>query len=365
MQSKIGHGSRRHNMNMDGITARDMRFNPPSFDPAEVAAKVADDYGLIGEWAPLTGERDQNIRLRAQDGRKFVVKISGPDEDPDVADLQVQALLFLEKGSPQIPVPRIIRTKTGSCLSAIINQRGVKHALRIVTYLDGIPYGDGAFPDAENLQKIGAFQGEMINALAGFEHKASRHFMPWNLSNGIAVSRDLWAEAADDVKTLAAPLLHRLRHEVLPKLNAGRSQIIHNDGHPYNLLRADAVSMDVVGLIDFGDMVYAPIINELAVSATTFYRWSNEDLNTVENLLIGFHSKHPLSDTEVSLLWDAMTLRAIITILLSDIKLSMDMGADHDPDVIEERMEGYTTLKIICDLDHKSVVKRLRAACGM
>ena len=93
-------------MNMDGITARDMRFNPPSFDPAEVAAKVADDYSLIGEWAPLTGERDQNIRLRAQDGRKFVVKISGPDEDPDLADLQVQALLFLE-------VPLSISTRSG------------------------------------------------------------------------------------------------------------------------------------------------------------------------------------------------------------------------------------------------------------
>ncbi|MCH8322985.1 MAG: phosphotransferase [Proteobacteria bacterium] len=352
-------------MNFDEVTPQDMRFNPPTFNVADVAEKVAKAYGLRGQWEPLTGERDQNFQLTTEDGRKFVVKIAGPDEDPDVADFQVQALLYLEKGSPQIPVPRIIRTKGGNVLSEISNSKEVKHALRVVTYLDGIPYGRGAFPDAQNLQKIGAFQGGVVKALAGFEHKASRHFMPWNLSNGIAVSRDLWAEAADDVKTLAAPLLHRLRHEVLPKLNAGRSQIIHNDGHPYNLLRADAVSMDVVGLIDFGDMVYAPIINELAVSATTFYRWSNEDLNTVENLLIGFHSKHPLSDTEVSLLWDAMTLRAIITILLSDIKLSMDMGADHDPDVIEERMEGYTTLKIICDLDHKSVVKRLRAACGM
>ncbi len=59
------------------------------------------------------------------------------------------------------------------------------------------------------------------------------------------------------MKTLAAPILPRLRHEVLPKLNAGPSQIIHNDAHPHNLLRADAVSQDVVGLIDFGDMVHA------------------------------------------------------------------------------------------------------------
>ncbi|TDI94734.1 MAG: hypothetical protein E2O77_00495, partial [Caldithrix sp.] len=244
-------------------------------------------------------------------------------------------------------------------------KKGIKHALRVVTYLDGIPYGQGAFPDAESLQKIGAFQGRVVKTLAGFEHKASRHFMPWNLSNGIAVSRDLWAKAEDDVKALAAPMLKRLRHEVLPKLNAGRSQIIHNDGHPYNLLRADTVSMDVVGLIDFGDMVYAPIINDLAVSATTFYRWGEEDLATVENLLIGFHRAHPLLEGEVSLLWDAMTLRAIITILLSDIKMNLDKGSDHDPDVIEERMEGYTTLEVISNLDHASVVDRLQTVCGM
>jgi len=350
-------------MNMNVFTPQDMRFNPPTFDAETVADKVADEYGLTGEWAPLVGERDQNFRLSTEDGRKFVVKIAGPDEDPDLAGFQVQALLFLEKGSPQIPVPRIVRAKTGRCLSELVNGRGVKHVLRVVTYLDGIPYGEGAFPDVENLQKIGAFQAETVNALAGFEHRASRHFMPWNLSNGIAVSGHLWAEAAGDARALAAPLLHRLRHEVLPKLNAGPSQIIHNDAHPYNLLRANAVSQDVVGLIDFGDMVHAPIINDLAVTAAAFHKPGKEDLVTVENLLIGFHRAHPLSDAQVSLLWDAMTLRVLITILLSDIKLNMD--ADADPDVVEERMGAYAMLEIICDLDHKLVVERLRAACGM
>jgi len=350
-------------MNMDVFTPRDMRFNPPTFDATIVAEKVADEYGLIGEWTPIVGERDQNFQLCTEGGHKFVVKIAGPDEDPDLADFQVQALLFLENDSPQIPVPRIIRAKTGHCLSKIVNERGVKHVLRVVTYLDGIPYGEGAFPDAENLQKIGAFQAGVVNTLAGFKHRASRHFMPWNLSNGIAVSGNLWAEAADDVKKLATPILPRLRHEVLPKLNAGPSQIIHNDAHPHNLLRADAVSQDVVGLIDFGDMVHAPVINDLAVTATSFFRPDKEDLETVENLLIGFHRVHPLSAAEVSLLWDAMTLRVLITILLSDIKLNM--GVDQDPDVVEERMEAYDMLEIICDLDHSLVVDRLRAASGV
>jgi hydroxylysine kinase len=349
-------------VDIDSITAQDMRFNPPSFDAAQMARKVATDYGLEGEWDILVGERDQNFRLQADTGKNYVVKIAGQDEDPDITDFQVAALLHLEKHSPAIPVPRIVRTESGDCLSKISDAAGVTHAVRVVTYLDGIPYGDGGPPDAQHLQQIGRFMGEMVNALQGFEHKASRHFMPWNLSNGIAVSRNLWADADQDITALAAPMLERLRLEVLPSLNACPSQVIHNDGHPYNLLRADALSQEVVGLIDFGDMVYAPIINELAVTATTFQRRNTSNLDAVENLLVGFHGAHPLSDTEVSLLWDAITLRLLITVLLSDVKLKL--GADQDPDVFQDRTEAYQMLVRFSDLDRGSTVTKFRSLCG-
>jgi Ser/Thr protein kinase RdoA (MazF antagonist) len=202
----------------------------------------------------------------------------------------------------------------------------------------------------------------MVKALKGFDHKASKHFMPWNLSNGIAVSRNLWVDAAEDIKSLATPMLDRLRNEVLPALNSCPSQVIHNDAHPSNLLRADVKAQEVVGLIDFGDMVYAPIINELAVTATTFQRCSAEDLSIVENLLIGFHRTHPLSNAEVTLLWDAIILRLFITVLLSDVKLKL--GTDQDSDALEDRNEAYDLLVIISRLDHNAIVHKLRAACG-
>ena len=109
-------------------------------------------------------------------------------------------------------------------------------------------------------------------------------------------------------------------------------------------------------------MVYAPIINELAVTATTFQRNNVEDLSIVENLLIGFHGTYSLSDPEVSLLWDAIILRLLITVLLSEVKLKI--GTDHDTDVLEDRTEAYDMLVKIEPQDHNSIVNKLRAACG-
>ena len=164
------------------------------------------------------------------------------------------------------------------------------------------------------------------------------------------------------MRLLAAPMLDRLRDEVLPALNAQPSQVIHNDGHSGNLLRADAQSQSVTGLIDFGDMVYAPIINELAIPATTFLRLRPHSLSIVEHLLAGFHRVHPLSDAEAALLWDAITLRGLITVLLSDVKVKL--GGKSAGGARQDRTEAMALLTVIASMDHAGTVNTLRSVCG-
>ena len=348
-------------MDINSITPDDMRFNPPDFSAEVIAPLIDREYDLSGRWHTLDGERDQNFRLDTTGG-SYVVKIAGPDEEPALTDFQVQALLYLEAGSPEVPVPRLVRTRSGDCLSKVSDAAGTVHAIRVVTFLPGIPYGEGNFPDADHLRELGAFMGRVVNALAGFEHPASRHFMPWNLANGVAVSRTLWANAEADARELCAPLLDRLRDEVLPALNALPAQVIHNDGHTHNLLRPDTEDQRVVGLIDFGDMVYAPIIDELAVTATTFQRLCPRPLHAIEHLLAGFHHAHPVSDAEVTLLWDAIILRLLITVLLSDVKVKL--GGKSAADAFEDRTEAMAMLGQALTLDHTATVNALRAVAG-
>jgi hypothetical protein len=62
------------------------------------------------------------------------------------------------------------------------------------------------------------------------------------------------------------------------------------------------------------------------------------------------------------LLWDAIILRLLITVLLSDIKLKI--GADQDPDVFQDRTEAYDMLVKFGELDRTSTVNQLRSLCG-
>ena len=46
-------------------------------------------------------------------------------------------------------------------------------------------------------------------------------------------------------------------------------QVVHNDGHAGNLVRADEPSDRVTGLIDFGDLVHTVTVADVAVSAAS------------------------------------------------------------------------------------------------
>jgi Ser/Thr protein kinase RdoA (MazF antagonist) len=62
--------------------------------------------------------------------------------------------------------------------------------------------------------------------------------------------------------------LAHFMQQVQPRLGGLRHQVIHNDLNPYNVLVDPQDHITTVGLIDFGDMVQAPLINELAVACS-------------------------------------------------------------------------------------------------
>jgi len=238
---------------------------------------------------------------------------------------------------------------------------GARHIVRLLSYLPGLPFERGTFPTSAGLRAIGAFLARLCRALGSFSHPAARHFMPWDASNGLVSNASLWRTAGGDVRDLAAGFEARAREHVLPALSDLRAQVIHNDCHSANLLRPDETSEEIVGLIDFGDMVHAPLVQDLAASMASFVEDRADPLEVVCATTAGFHQVLSLEDSELALLHDALLLRLVLTALLFDFQIAT---SPRPPAFLQETRPGIVgALRRLIAVDREAATERYRAAC--
>ena len=302
------------------LTATDLRFTPPQLPRELLEQFLEDEWGIKGMCKPLSGERDQNTRIRTRNDRCYVLKVSSPIEDPILVDFQVQALLHLERVDPTIPVPRVYRSLDGAVVKTL-HTDGEDHEVRLLSWIEGIPLEDGATSSPQLITKIGTLQGRLCRAFNGFRHAGGSHFMPWNILNGLVISRELRTRyLRDGLAERCGPALRRLEKESLPRMLALPVQTIHNDGHWGNIL-CDPIAPDTVtGIIDFGDMIEGPIVVDLATSMTSVLDRSETPLKAAAALVRGFETQLALPDEQRALLYDATLARAIMIVQLLEFR---------------------------------------------
>jgi 4-aminobutyrate aminotransferase-like enzyme len=122
------------------------------------------------------------------------------------------------------------------------------------------------------------------------------------------------------VQSAAAALKERL-----PALRSLRSQAIHGDCHAHNVL-IDPGSSQVSGILDFGDMVYAPRVLEPAVAMSELLAEERVSLEILPYLLAGYGRRTPLEPAELELLYDLILGRHSASILVHAWR------ARHDPE---------------------------------
>jgi Ser/Thr protein kinase RdoA (MazF antagonist) len=309
----------------DVLTAESLRFAPPQLPLSLLHAFLEKRWGISGTLEPLIGERDQNCRVTTQDGRRFVLKVSGLLEDPALVDFQVKALQHIAATDPDVPVPRLFPSLADAVVETLAPDGADKHAVRLLSYLDGRPLGQFPPPNKTTLRHIGALQGRLCHALATFSHPAASHFMPWDSLNGLVVSPQLRATPMPAaLARRCAPVLDRLEHESLDKLRALPAQVIHNDGHSGNVLCDPENPEQITGVIDFGDMTERSLVVDLATSLTSVMEDSSDALGDSAALVAGFEEFMPLPDAERKLLFDAVLARAILVVELLTFRMQHD-----------------------------------------
>ncbi|WP_082728041.1 phosphotransferase [Burkholderia mayonis] len=287
---------------------------PLTIDDAEALAR--DVYGLRAKATALSGERDQNFRLRLEDGRAYVLKATHPAEARGVTDFQTRAQLHVEQADPTLPIPRLIPTLNGDIVHWYVTAPAERRAIRLVTLLPGtLMY---KVPRTSSLRHaIGAALARLDFALRDFTHPQAGHVLLWDLQYTQRL-RGLLAYVTDKVKReLAARYMDRFETRVLPVLSSLRKQVIHNDFNAHNVM-VDPLQHDrVVGIFDFGDMVKAPLVQDLAVACAYQLSDTGNPLETAAECVAAYHTGYPLTRQEIELLPELIAARLLVTVAIT------------------------------------------------
>ena len=333
----------------------------PDIGEDEAAQAAWRHFGIAAQARRLAGERDRNFRLRARGGHEYVLKFSHPAEDPRVADFQARALLHVERADPALPVQRVALAVDGQPCAWHRAPDAPPRVLRLFSYLPGLPLPDAARSAAQrdNLARTLARLGL---ALRGFEHEAGALALPWDIQRADEVA-PLLAHVADPARrALAERAMARFTEHARPALPGLRAQAIHNDLNLYNVL-VDPRDHDVIaGILDFGDMVRAPLVNDLAVAASYQLEPGADPLAPAIRFAAAYHAVSPLQEAELDVLFDLMMARLAMVVAIGGWRAAR--YPDNADYILRNNALSWARLQACDGIARDAARQRLRAACG-
>ena len=331
----------------------------PDFTTADAQRIAEEGFGVIGEIECLRSERDQNFRLRTRDGREWVLKVSNSAEDPAVVDFQTGALLHIARVDPDLAVPHVMLTPDGSPTHEVEAADGRRSITRVLSYLPGNLLNDAEFTP-QLLRDIGATTARLARSLRGYFHPAARHELLWDLTQvPLLHSRTRYIDDPAR-RSRVEQVLGHLTEKVLPVLLGFRAQVIHNDVSCLNTL----VDGDrATGVIDFGDLIHAPLVCDIAVPVSELIIDHDDPIEGAMQIVAGYHSVTPFTDDELGVVFDLVTSRLAMSIAISAWR-----AGDH-PDNIEYITAGieenWTMLEWLIERGPSFFHASLRRACDI
>ncbi len=294
---------------------------PPAVDAALAGRLARDLFGVEGAVTPLGGERDRNFRIASPDEGDWVLKVVHPREDPAVTDLQSVVLERLRTRSPGLPVPRVRRPLAGADPTATwTDPSGAAGTeplrVRMYSYLAGVPVSRGPL-GPELARGVGTLVGELDLALAELSHPGQEQDLAWDAHRVRRVEPlvpDLPAEDRPAVQWA----LDRMMDHADPIVTGLRRQVIHNDANLDNLLTRAVGDAEVVGLIDFGDMLRGPLVQDAATAAAYQLRDGGHPMAGPADVLEGYQQRIRLEPEEIEVFVDLVAARWVLTTTITD-----------------------------------------------
>ncbi|MBB4956174.1 Ser/Thr protein kinase RdoA (MazF antagonist) [Agrobacterium vitis] len=283
-------------------------------EQADAEAAVRDIYGFSGMATRLSSERDETFLFRRNDGMEFILKIANPAEDPIALEFQDGALLHLASVAPAVPVPRLVITKSGRRSDMLDTSDGPR-IIRLLTFLRGELQYRTRTCEAQS-RNVGRALAALGIGLENYDGRPPTGKLMWDISHTLDLFNVVDHVAPERRARVDAILLEFERASSAVN-GLMRRQIIHNDFNPHNILLNPHKQAEVVGIIDFGDMVHAPLINDLAV-ALSYHLATDNWVTRARAFLEGYLSARALEPAEVELLPVLTRARLAMSIIVAE-----------------------------------------------
>ena len=290
-----------------------LETTPPVLELGLASQVLRDCFGVEGSLTTLDGERDQNFRVEAGGGQRFVLKISNPADDRPVLEMQTAALRHIEQVNPGLPVMRALPAADGAPWAEVPGPDGV-YLARLFSFLPGRLIAASALTPG-GIWSLGQVTAQLGRALRGFFHPAADYEILWDISNTPRI-RPLLTHVTDGARRAQAErVLDRFEARAAKVLPGLRAQVIHGDMSMYNVLFDD--DLRVSGIVDFGDMTHAPLVCDLAVAIADMLHGRDDAIAAADAMIGGYVSVTPLEDDEADLLADLVAARLATEVVVT------------------------------------------------
>ncbi|WP_373519990.1 aminotransferase class III-fold pyridoxal phosphate-dependent enzyme [Aquiflexum sp.] len=257
----------------------------------------------------LNGYDNANYLLDTDKG-KFILKTYPFSSDTfDLVQAETDILLALQhkfKGGIPSPIP----FEEGSYIQVV--EHNEKHQIiRLLSFLEGRFLGDTKTGKEIN-HSLGSFLGKLDKELSQMKNYViqSRKW-EWHIQYPELAKDYLKDIPSANCRSLVHYFLQQFEENVRPVLPSLRKSIIYNDANEWNILIKETKDL---ALIDFGDLAYAPLIQEVAV-AMTYAAYDKADyLGWAEEVLKGYHLVIPLEEKEVDILYYLIATRLCLSV---------------------------------------------------
>ncbi|WP_433778215.1 aminotransferase class III-fold pyridoxal phosphate-dependent enzyme [Flavobacterium anhuiense] len=295
------------------------------FSETVIQDLVKEHYGLNVAVKALNGYDELNFLLSDDKNEKYILKVSNASHSFPFLKAQASILRHLGNSAISDCFQHFCLNKNGEGLTEILTDSQTYH-IRILNFLEGTFWVDKKNKNSELHYNLGSFLGNMDAVLANFSHPAMHRNYTWDISRASEEGDNLKYIVNHERRRIAGYFLLQFDTEVLPQLHRLRHAYIHNDANDYNVLVKDN---RISGLIDFGDMVYTALINNLAIACVYAMLDEEDPLGVAATIVKGYHNSYALTEQELDLLYYLIAGRLCISVTQSAYNASLDSNNEH------------------------------------